>query len=226
MSDSARWLEALSAPAGAKSARILFRRLGAVALCTPLTSSEIAECVEMGGEKGARYALYLSCAELREAGALLAQSKSAPSPLDITGRIPYADVMAAARIVLSLSGADRADIRILEEQEDEQEAINAPQAYDSAPVPSFSGGGSLQDASAGSPSPVGGENGLYFPFSPSSGLSPLSPLSVGGAGDGSFEGENPQGLSAALVRARRESESTFDFARELAEGLRDAAGNM
>ncbi len=83
-----------------------FERLGIEAQCRPLTSGEVEECVRMGGEKGLRYALYLSCKELREAGESLRKQGSIGSAFDITQRLTYGDVTAAGAIILARSGVD------------------------------------------------------------------------------------------------------------------------
>lgn len=123
MTAPANWIEALSG-SGRATARILFARLGIVARCRALTSEELAECIDFGGERGARYAIYLSCQELREAGEQLRLRGEIISPFDITRGIPYADAIAAAGIIVRLSGGSEAMIRMLEDEESDEEAIS------------------------------------------------------------------------------------------------------
>ncbi len=105
MSTAEQWASALS---GGESAgfRLRFERLGLEAQCRPLTSGEVEECIRMGGERGLRYALYLSCRELREAGESLRKQGSLGSPFDITRNLSYGDVAAAGAYILQRSGTD------------------------------------------------------------------------------------------------------------------------
>ena len=66
MSGAALWAQALQAPG--QGFTLTFERLGLEANCRPLSAGEVEECVRMGGQRGLRYALYLACDDLREAG--------------------------------------------------------------------------------------------------------------------------------------------------------------
>ena len=125
MQGAGRWLEALE---GRKNGpvRLLFGRLGLVALCRPLSGGELDECLELGGVRGAWYALWLACDSLREAGARRAAAGEGAVDFDITEEIPHADALAAGGIIARLSGVGPAYVRQLEEDEDVESALEAP----------------------------------------------------------------------------------------------------
>ena len=81
MSLAELWAEALQAPG--QGFTLNFDRLGLAANCRPLTAGEVEECVRMGGQRGLRYALYLACDDLREAGETLKKQGAAISQLDL-----------------------------------------------------------------------------------------------------------------------------------------------
>ncbi len=124
MSGPREWAAALGAAAGAPM-RILFERQRLVAHCRPLSAGEIAECADIGGERGARYALYLSCEALRIAGEQLRQCGCISSAFDITERLSYSDIMAAASVILSISGGGGHMLRLLRDDESDAAAVAA-----------------------------------------------------------------------------------------------------
>ena len=105
-----RWAEALQT-AGERFT-LTFDRLGLEANCRPLTAGEVEECVRMGGQRGLRYALYLACDDLREAGEMLKKQGVVASAFDITEKLGYGDVLAAGSAVLQRSGAQEARVRL------------------------------------------------------------------------------------------------------------------
>lgn len=86
--------------------RLRFERLGLEAECRSLSSGEVEECLRMGGERGLRYALYLSCDELRQAGESLKKQGAVAGAFDITEKLSYGDVLAAGAAILSQSGVE------------------------------------------------------------------------------------------------------------------------
>ena len=124
MKGAGQWLEAFPGQRRGP-VRVLFGRLGLVALCRPLSGGELDECLELGGVRGARYALWLACDSLREAGARRVLSGTSTVDFDITEDIPHADALAAGGIIARLSGAGPAMVRQLEEDEDEESALEA-----------------------------------------------------------------------------------------------------
>ena len=66
----------------------------------------------MGGQRGLRYALYLACDALREAGESLKKQGTLASAFDITEKLTYGDVVAAGAAILGRSGADTAAVRV------------------------------------------------------------------------------------------------------------------
>ena len=64
----------------------------------------------MGGQRGLRYALYLACDDLREAGETLKKQGAVASAFDITEKLSYGDVLAAGAAVLQRSGAGEARV--------------------------------------------------------------------------------------------------------------------
>lgn len=111
MSDVGQWTQALS---GRETDRFVlkFDRLGLEAECRTLRAGEIEECRRMGGERGLRYALYLACDALREAGESLKKQGEVAVAFDVTERLAYADIVAAGGVILERSGADRPMIRM------------------------------------------------------------------------------------------------------------------
>lgn len=113
MSTPQQWAEALGkTPEGFT---LQFQRLGLEADCRVLTAEEVEECRRMGGEKGLRYALYLSCDALRQAGEQLKRQGELALSFDITQRLAYGDILAAGGAVLSRSGVGGARVALLEE---------------------------------------------------------------------------------------------------------------
>ncbi len=110
MSLAELWAEALQAPG--QGFTLTFDRLGLAANCRPLTAGEVEECVRMGGQRGLRYALYLACDDLREAGETLKKQGAVASAFDITEKLSYGDVLAAGSAVLQRSGAQEAMVRL------------------------------------------------------------------------------------------------------------------
>ena len=66
----------------------------------------------MGGQRGLRYALYLACDDLREAGESLKKQGAVASAFDVTEKLRYGDVLAAGSAVLQRSGAGEAMVRL------------------------------------------------------------------------------------------------------------------
>lgn len=124
MSGAQQWLEALEGRGEGFSLR--FQRLGVEAECRTLDAGEVEECRRMGGERGLRYALYLACPQLREAGERMKEQGRLAVPFDITERLPYADVIAAGAAVLRQSGAGGA--RVVLDSGDRSEALTAPES--------------------------------------------------------------------------------------------------
>lgn len=110
MSLAELWAEALVSPG--EGFTLTFDRLGLAANCRPLTAGEVEECVRMGGQRGLRYALYLACDDLREAGETLKKQGAVASAFDITEKLGYGDVLAAGSAVLQRSGAQEAMVRL------------------------------------------------------------------------------------------------------------------
>ncbi len=110
MSSAEDWARAL----GGERARFTlnFERMGVAAECRALSAAEVEECRRMGGERGMRYALYLACGAVREAGEQLRAQGRAATPFDATEGLPYADVLAAGRAILRQSGAEKARLRL------------------------------------------------------------------------------------------------------------------
>ena len=111
MSTAEQWAGVLG-QRGAKQFTLQFDGLGLEARCRSLDAGEVEECVRMGGERGLRYALYLACDELREAGESLRKQGALDSAFDITLRLGYGDVLAAGRAVLQQSGAEEGRVRL------------------------------------------------------------------------------------------------------------------
>ena len=110
MSGAALWAQALQAPG--QGFTLTFERLGLEANCRPLSAGEVEECVRMGGQRGLRYALYLACDDLREAGETLKKQGVVASAFDITEKLGYGDVLAAGAAILQRSGAQEARVRL------------------------------------------------------------------------------------------------------------------
>ena len=110
MSGASLWAEALLGRG--EGFTLTFDRLGLAADCRPLTAGEVEECVRMGGQRGLRYALYLACDDLREAGETLKKQGAVASAFDITEKLSYGDVLAAGYAVLQRSGAQDAMVRL------------------------------------------------------------------------------------------------------------------
>lgn len=109
MSGAEQWAELLGRQAyGAFTLK--FERLGLEAQCRSLSAGEVEECLRMGGEKGLRYALYLACDDLRQAGESLKKQGALASAFDITEKLSYGDVVAAGAAILGQSGTDTAAV--------------------------------------------------------------------------------------------------------------------
>ena len=130
MSTAEQWAGAL-AGGGSETFTLWFDRLGLEAQCRPLNAGEVEECVRMGGQRGLRYALYLACDQLREAGESLKKQGAVASAFDITERLSYGDVVAAGTVILGRSGADTAAVRVDGGQQTAagMGAVTTPQAF-------------------------------------------------------------------------------------------------
>lgn len=91
---------------------LVFERLGMEAECRSLNAGEVEECRRMGGQRGLRYALYLACPALREAGEALQREGRLAMAFQITERLPYADLMAAGNAILERSGGGQAKVSL------------------------------------------------------------------------------------------------------------------
>ncbi len=111
MSTAEQWAGALAGGASG-SFTLRFDRLGLEAQCRPLNAGEVEECVRMGGQRGLRYALYLACDGLREAGESIRKQGVVASAFDITEKLSYGDVVAAGTVILGRSGADASAVRV------------------------------------------------------------------------------------------------------------------
>lgn len=121
MSTAEQWAAVLGAEQAGFSLR--FQRLGLEARCRPLQADEVEECRRMGGEKGLRYALYLSCDALRQAGEQLRLQGALAMSFDITRRLAYGDILAAGGAILEKSGAAGAQVSLLEEGPEGQRTL-------------------------------------------------------------------------------------------------------
>lgn len=111
MSSAEQWAGLLGRQtAGAYTLK--FERLGLEAQCRSLSAGEVEECLRMGGEKGLRYALYLACDDLRQAGESLKKQGTLASAFDITEKLSYGDVVAAGAAILGQSGTDTAAVSL------------------------------------------------------------------------------------------------------------------
>ena len=111
MSTAEQWAGVLG-QAAASRFTLRFESLGLDAQCRSLDAGEVEECIRMGGERGLRYALYLACEELREAGESLRKQGVLDSAFDITLRLGYGDVLAAGRMILQQSGAGQGQVKL------------------------------------------------------------------------------------------------------------------
>ena len=111
MSTAEQWADVLGAPAEERFT-LQFDHLGLEARCRPLLAGEVEECIRMGGERGMRYALYLACDDLREAGESMKKQGAVATAFDITERLRYGDVLAAGTAILSRSGAQQTQVRL------------------------------------------------------------------------------------------------------------------
>lgn len=121
MSTAEQWAAVLGAEQAGFFLR--FQRLGLEARCRPLQADEVEECRRMGGEKGLRYALYLSCDALRQAGEQLRLQGALAMSFDITRRLAYGDILAAGGAILEKSGAAGAQVSLLEEGPEGQRTL-------------------------------------------------------------------------------------------------------
>ena len=111
MSGAEQWADLLGRQASG-SFTLKFERLGLEAQCRSLSAGEVEECLRMGGEKGLRYALYLACDDLRQAGESLKKQGTLASAFDITEKLSYGDVVAAGAAILGQSGTDTAAVSL------------------------------------------------------------------------------------------------------------------
>lgn len=250
-----QWLELLPEPATG-ALRILFARLGLVAACRPLTSGELAECLDMGGERGARYAVYLACDSLRQAGERLQLEGAVQTPFDITQRLGYSDVLAAAGLIAGASGGGSPLVRLLDEQEDAQAAIAAGMPQAEASAEAAPGGESLwavpqgQAAPEGNPFLAGEQAALTGALERAGSDMPAWASAAQGGGEESVPGASgpasspswhtegpaysadrpaqavPRHHEAYSESGSAPAASVDTLARQLADRLRDAAGNM
>lgn len=109
MSTAEQWAGLLGRKSGS-AFTLKFERLGLEARCRSLSAGEVEECLRMGGEKGLRYALYLACDDLRQAGERLKKQGALASAFDITEQLSYGDVVAAGAAILGQSGTDTASV--------------------------------------------------------------------------------------------------------------------
>lgn len=109
MSTAEQWAGLLGKSA-AGTFTLKFERQGLEAQCRSLSAGEVEECLRMGGEKGLRYALYLACDDLRQAGESLKKQGALASAFDITEKLSYGDVVAAGAAILGQSGTDTAAV--------------------------------------------------------------------------------------------------------------------
>ena len=114
MSTAEQWASVLGGRR-AEQFTLRFDRLGLEAQCRALSAGEVEECVRMGGERGLRYALYLACDDLREAGESMKKQGTVASAFDITEQLSYGDVLAAGAAILSRSGAQQPQVRMDDE---------------------------------------------------------------------------------------------------------------
>lgn len=128
MSTAAQWAQTLAGE-GAERFVLTFDRLGLEAECRTLRAGEVEECRRMGGERGLRYAVYLACEALREAGESLRKQGVLAGSFDITERLAYADILAAGSAILRKSGAGSARVH-LSESEEKAEAETIPLAVE------------------------------------------------------------------------------------------------
>ncbi len=238
MHGATQWQQALQTPRAQDEVRIAFARLGVVAHCRPLSAGEVAECAEMGRERGARYALYLSCDAIAQAGQSLHESGEVLSPLDITERIAYADLAAAAAIIFSISGADAAQVRVLAPDEREEDAF--------LPAVSVAHTVAGEAASALTFSENGDEEALGLPVLPalptpfsaegwegaaqdavvfSQALPSATPYATPRHSAGGVENHTPS-PAAAQGRPVEQALSLDALAQQLVERLQDAAATM
>lgn len=113
MSTAEQWAGVLGQTAASRFT-LRFESSGLDAQCRSLDAGEVEECVRMGGERGLRYALYLACEELREAGENLRKQGVLENAFDITLRLGYGDVLAAGGMILQQSGAARNRVKLTE----------------------------------------------------------------------------------------------------------------
>lgn len=155
MSLAELWAEALQAPG--QGFTLNFDRLGLAANCRPLTAGEVEECVRMGGQRGLRYALYLACDDLREAGETLKKQGTVASAFDITEKLSYGDVLAAGSAVLQRSGAREAMVRLEGVQQELPRTLPRTMQEGASPRP----GAGIRGAVLPAALPESGEEGLF-----------------------------------------------------------------
>ena len=213
MSGAAEWAAALGGPPRRFTLRL--SRLGLEAECRALTTAEVGECLAMGGDRGARYALWLSCEALREAGESLRKSGQLLSPFDLTEALPYADALAAAGAVLRQSGA----VRPMVEEEGADEADGGAEDW-LATVPAAFLPAGAAEAPAAPPEPVAETRaGVWDPDGAFSVEAERAEMQR----PAERRGETP--LWRAAERDPRAADAD-GLAALLLDRLRDAAGNM
>lgn len=89
-----------------RTCEIYFERLGMHAKCRALSREEIGEVSQMRGERAQRYALFLSCEELRKMGEQMKEEGKIVLPFDVTETLNPADVAAAYDEICRMSGWD------------------------------------------------------------------------------------------------------------------------
>jgi hypothetical protein len=216
MSGAAEWAAALGG--AARSFTLTLRRLGLTADCRALSSAEVGECLRMGGERGARYALWLSCGALREAGEHLRKRGALLSPFDLTERLPYADALAAAGMILRFSGADAPMI----------EAQGLPEAGAEAEAEAWRGSvpaAFLQEAAAAPPLPADAAPEAPVPAGETAAAEEQTAAAAPGPATPSPSAARPEAAPAAFPGSGPDADPEA-LAAALVARLLDAAGNM
>lgn len=202
MSGAQDWLRSLEQD-GDGGFSLAFARLGLTADCRRLSTAEIGEAMAMGGERAARYLLYLACPDLQKAGAAMQQDKKLLSPFDITLRLPYADVLQAASYILEQSGGSEGMVQ-----------LQLPEGAEALSGSVAEPGDAASDPETGS-SPFAAAAQLTKSWSGAWQAEPAA------ARPAVLSGGPPASAVAGVDQPTAEA-----FARELANRLTDAAGNM
>lgn len=231
MSTAEQWANVLG---GWSAERFVLRfdRLGLEAQCRALSAGEVEECLRMGGERGMRYALYLACDDLREAGESLKKQGTVASAFDITGQLSYGDVVAAGAAILSRSGAQQPQVRM--DDEDQPLPAAMPPAggwqMENQPLPAAmpsAGGWQMENQLLPAAMPLFGgqqEESLMLPAAmPLSGAGQTEDLTLPEVE--SVFSPALQGWADAEVMERNGWISAGQVAREFADHLWAASGN-